>query len=108
MGAGLSLFVRSELVVVAAAEELLELLRDAGFVKSSISIDADRLLAPPEALGVLDRVVNRVAAIAGPDVASGTLVLAGADHPVTRHGVSAYASSVTADVMRAARAGCWT
>ena len=69
------------------------------------SDDADRLLAPPEALGVLDRVVNRVAAIAGPDVAGGTLVLAGADHPVTRHGVSAYASSVTVDVMRAARAG---
>ena len=66
---------------------------------------ADTLLAPPEALGVLDRVLNRVTAIRGPELASGTTVLVGADHPVTRHRVSAYDSSVTLDVLRCAVAG---
>ncbi|PKZ41467.1 5,6-dimethylbenzimidazole synthase [Kytococcus schroeteri] len=66
---------------------------------------ADRLLAPPEALGVLDRVASRVAALAGPGIAGGTLVLAGADHPVTAHDVSAYATRVTYDVLTAAVAG---
>ncbi|WP_462417630.1 5,6-dimethylbenzimidazole synthase [Kytococcus sp. Marseille-QA3725] len=66
---------------------------------------ADRLLAPPEALGVLDRVVNRVEAVAGPGLSAGTLVLAGADHPVTALGVSAYGEHVTRDVLTAAVAG---
>ena len=67
--------------------------------------DADSLLAPPEALGVLDRVVNRIIAASGPDVSTGTLILAGADHPVSAHGVSAYDVSVTRDVMERAQFG---
>ncbi|MCW2934967.1 MAG: cobT [Actinomycetia bacterium] len=61
----------------------------------------DDLLAVPGALGVLDVTVNRVLALAGPAPATGTLVIAAADHPVTRYGVSAYPSHVTADVYEA-------
>jgi nicotinate-nucleotide--dimethylbenzimidazole phosphoribosyltransferase len=61
----------------------------------------DDLLAVPGALGVLDVTVNRVLALASPAPATGTLVIAAADHPVTRHGVSAYPSHVTADVYEA-------
>ena len=65
----------------------------------------DELLGAPESLGVLDRAVNRVLALAGSPPAGGTLVVVGADHPVTAHGVSAYPTSVTADVLAATRAG---
>jgi nicotinate-nucleotide--dimethylbenzimidazole phosphoribosyltransferase len=65
----------------------------------------DELLAAPEALGVLDRAVNRVLALAGPEPRTGTLVVIGADHPVATHGVSAYPTSVTADVLAATEAG---
>ena len=61
----------------------------------------DDLLAVPGALGVLDVTVNRVLALATPAPATGTLVIAAADHPVTRYGVSAYPSHVTADVYEA-------
>jgi nicotinate-nucleotide--dimethylbenzimidazole phosphoribosyltransferase len=66
---------------------------------------ADRLLTPPGSLGVLDRAVDRVLALTAPGPRSGTLVLAGADHPVAAHRVSAYPRHVTADVMAAAVAG---
>jgi nicotinate-nucleotide--dimethylbenzimidazole phosphoribosyltransferase len=66
---------------------------------------ADRLLTPPGSLGVLDRAVDRVLALPAPAPGSGTLVLAGADHPVTAHRVSAYPGHVTADVMAPAVAG---
>ena len=65
---------------------------------------SDELLAPPDALGVLDRVLNRIEAIAG-GVDGGTLVLAAADHPVAGLGVSAYPTHVTRDVACAAVAG---
>src|SRR4051812_30495923 len=65
----------------------------------------DELLAAPDSLGVLDRAVDRVLALAGPVPVTGTLVIAGADHPVAVHGVSAYPASVTADVLAAALAG---
>ena len=61
----------------------------------------DDLLAVPGALGVLDVTVNRVLALAAAPPASGTLVIAVADHPVTRYGVSAYPTHVTADVYAA-------
>ncbi|HEX3964955.1 MAG TPA: 5,6-dimethylbenzimidazole synthase [Trebonia sp.] len=61
----------------------------------------DDLLAVPGALGVLDVTVNRVLALATPAPATGTLVIAAANHPVTRYGVSAYPSHVTADVYEA-------
>lgn len=66
--------------------------------------EADRLLTPPESLGVLDRVLNRILA-AGPAPVGGTLVLAAADHPVAELGVSAFPVSNTAEVFRAAVAG---
>jgi nicotinate-nucleotide--dimethylbenzimidazole phosphoribosyltransferase len=66
---------------------------------------ADALLTPPGSLGVLDRAVDRVLALGGPDPTRGTLLLAGADHPVRAHAVSAYPATVTADVLGAAVAG---
>ncbi len=71
----------------------------------SVRDDADELLTPAGSLGVLDRTVDRVIAAAGPDANSGRLILVGADHPVTRHGVSTFPSSVTRDVLSAAVAG---
>lgn len=68
--------------------------------------DADGLLSPPESLGILDRVVSRVEALGrGRLPLGGTLVLAGASHPVTAHRVSAYPERVTQDVLEAAVAG---
>ncbi len=63
---------------------------------------ADELLTPPGSLGVLDRALDRIAAAGQHDVRGGTLVLAGADHPVYDLGVSAYPPQVTREVMRAA------
>ncbi len=65
----------------------------------------DDLLAVPRSLGVLDVAVNRVLALAPDPPAGGTLILAAADHAVTRYGVSAYPASVTADVLEASRLG---
>ena len=64
----------------------------------------DDLLTVPGSLGVLDATVNRVLALSPVPPAGGTLILAAADHPVTRYGVSAYPPSVTADVFAATRA----
>ncbi|CAM3995119.1 5,6-dimethylbenzimidazole synthase [Janibacter anophelis] len=66
---------------------------------------ADELLSPPESLGVLDRALNRVLAVGAQDLTGGTLVLAGADHPVTGLGVSAFPASTTRDVLAATVAG---
>ena len=66
---------------------------------------ADELLSPPEALGVLDRVLSRFDALGRGGVVGGTLVLAAADHPVAGLGVSAYPARVTRDVAEAAVAG---
>ena len=66
---------------------------------------ADALLTPPGSLGVLDRALDRVIACSGLATRSATLVLAGGDHPVADLGVSAYARSVTAEVLVAATAG---
>lgn len=66
---------------------------------------ADELLSPPESLGVLDRALNRVLAVGAQDVTGGTLVLAGADHPVTDLGVSAFPAATTHDVLTATVAG---
>lgn len=65
----------------------------------------DVLLTAPGSLGLLDATVNRVLALRGGEPISGTLVLVAADHPVTRHGVSAYPASVTADVLAATHRG---
>ena len=70
----------------------------------SATDSADDLLTPPEALGVLDRVLSRVEALGGSGE-GGTLVLAAADHPVARLGVTAYPDHVTRDVAEAAVAG---
>ena len=68
---------------------------------------ADRLLTPPGSLGVLDKALDRLTALGIHVLGAGdaTLVLAAADHPVTRHGVSAYPSSVTREVLEATVAG---
>jgi nicotinate-nucleotide--dimethylbenzimidazole phosphoribosyltransferase len=66
---------------------------------------ADRLLAPPGSLGVLDRAVDRVVALGHADADGGELVIAAADHPVAGHGVSAYAPHLTRELVSAAVAG---
>jgi nicotinate-nucleotide--dimethylbenzimidazole phosphoribosyltransferase len=65
---------------------------------------ADRILAAPGALGLLDRAVDRILAVGTP-AANGVLVVAAADHEVTRYGVSAYPPGVTRHVTEAAVAG---
>jgi nicotinate-nucleotide--dimethylbenzimidazole phosphoribosyltransferase len=65
----------------------------------------DDLLTVPDSLGVLDATVNRVLALGPVPPAGGTLIVAAADHPVARHGVSAYPPSVTADVFAATECG---
>jgi nicotinate-nucleotide--dimethylbenzimidazole phosphoribosyltransferase len=65
----------------------------------------DDLLAVPGSLGVLDATANRVLALDPTPPDGGTLLLAAADHPVTRYGISPYPPSVTADVLAAARRG---
>jgi nicotinate-nucleotide--dimethylbenzimidazole phosphoribosyltransferase len=75
--------------------------------------EADRLLMPQGGLGVLDRYVDRLLAAqesalpaAGTDAAEpGALMLVVGRHEVTRHAVSAYADSVTDDVLQAAEQG---
>jgi nicotinate-nucleotide--dimethylbenzimidazole phosphoribosyltransferase len=66
---------------------------------------ADQLLTAPGSLGALDRAADRVAATGRTAAGAGTLLLVAADHPVTRHGVSAYPAGVTGEVLRAAAAG---
>ena len=66
---------------------------------------ADLLLTPPGSLGVLDRAVDRAVALGRGSLTDGVLVLAGGEHPVTALGVSAFPSSVTAEVLAAAQAG---
>jgi nicotinate-nucleotide--dimethylbenzimidazole phosphoribosyltransferase len=67
--------------------------------------DADRVLSPPGALGVLDRAVDRVIALGHADAEGGELVIAAADHPVAGHRVSAYAPHLTRQLVSAAVAG---
>ncbi len=66
---------------------------------------SDRLLAPPGALGALDRYLDQLASAGVGAGALAALVMAGADHPVSRHGVSAYPQSVTREIMEATLAG---
>jgi nicotinate-nucleotide--dimethylbenzimidazole phosphoribosyltransferase len=65
----------------------------------------DDLLTVPGSLGVLDAAVNRMLALRPAPPEGGTLIVAAADHPVTRYGVSVYPASVTADVLAASRLG---
>jgi nicotinate-nucleotide--dimethylbenzimidazole phosphoribosyltransferase len=65
----------------------------------------DRLLSAPGSLGVLDAAVNRVLALGSSQLDGGSLVLVAAEHPVTAHRISAYPTSVTADVLAATAAG---
>ena len=70
--------------------------------------EGDRLLTPPGSLGLLDTVIDRLGALgltAAAGAIGGTLVLAAADHPVARLGVSAYQPEVTRHVAEAAIAG---
>jgi nicotinate-nucleotide--dimethylbenzimidazole phosphoribosyltransferase len=65
----------------------------------------DDRLTVPGSLGVLDTAVNRVLALNPVPPTGGTLIVAAADHPVARHGISAFSPSVTADVLAATRDG---
>jgi nicotinate-nucleotide--dimethylbenzimidazole phosphoribosyltransferase len=66
---------------------------------------ADTLLTPPGSLGVLDRALDRLVALGISSVERASLVLVAADHPVTRHAVSTYPSTVTREVLEATVAG---
>lgn len=66
---------------------------------------SDRLLTPPGSLGLVDQIVDRALSVDPQGCATATLVLAGADHPVTGHGISAFDPHVTADVMTASVQG---
>lgn len=68
---------------------------------------ADLLLTPLGSLGVLDRYVDRTEAAAHTttDTPSGRLLMVVGRHPVARLGVSAYAESVTDDVLQASLLG---
>lgn len=79
----------------APAQEQVVHARDSG----------DALLTPPGSLGVLDRAVQQVLALGHDRLDAGTLVLAVGRHTVADLGVSAFPSSVTDDVLDAARAG---
>lgn len=65
----------------------------------------DDLLTVPGSLGVLDVTISRVLALGPQPPDGGTLVVAMADHPVARLGVSAYPASVTADLLAATLLG---
>lgn len=67
--------------------------------------DSDLLLTAPGSLGALDRVLDRLGALGLSERDRGVLLLAGADHPVTRHGVSTYGQTVSREVLEAAAAG---
>jgi nicotinate-nucleotide--dimethylbenzimidazole phosphoribosyltransferase len=70
--------------------------------------EADVLLTPPGSLGLLDRYVDRVEAAGHerPDTTpTGQLLLVAGRHPVTAHGISAFAESVTEDVIAASAVG---
>ncbi len=71
----------------------------------SVRDESDRLLTTPGSLGGLDRAVDRSAALGHPHPDRGVLVIAASDHPVTRHGVSAYSATVTREVIEASLAG---
>lgn len=71
----------------------------------SVRDESDRLLTTPGSLGGLDRAVDRSAALGHPHPDRGVLVIAASDHPVTRHGVSAYSATVTREVIEASLVG---
>jgi nicotinate-nucleotide--dimethylbenzimidazole phosphoribosyltransferase len=69
---------------------------------------ADTLLTTPGSLGILDRYVDRVEAAAADRAdraLAGRLLLVAGRHPVLAHGVSAYESRVTDDVLAASEVG---
>jgi nicotinate-nucleotide--dimethylbenzimidazole phosphoribosyltransferase len=62
----------------------------------------DRLTKPPGSLGQLETLVMELAGITGradPSVEQGVMIIAAGDHGVTRQGVSAYPSDVTAQMV---------
>jgi nicotinate-nucleotide--dimethylbenzimidazole phosphoribosyltransferase len=65
----------------------------------------DDRLTVPGSLGVLDVALNRILALNPDAPTSGTLIVAAGDHPVAKHGVSAFSPTVTAEVLAATRSG---
>jgi len=64
---------------------------------------SDQLLTPPGSLGILDTTMDKVAAVG--DIHHAQHILIGADHPVTKHGVSSFSPSVTREIMDASAVG---
>ena len=64
---------------------------------------SDQLLTPPGSLGILDTTMDKVAAVG--DIHHAQHILIGADHPVTKHGVSSFSPSVTREIMDASTVG---
>ena len=64
---------------------------------------SDQLLTPPGSLGILDTTMDKIAAVG--DIHRAQHILIGADHPVTKHGVSSFSSSVTREIMDASATG---
>lgn len=70
----------------------------------------DNHLTPPDGLGLLDQQLDRVERFVASDEraamsAMGAVVVAIGDHPVADLGVTAFARTVTADILRASAAG---
>ena len=71
----------------------------------SVRDESDQLLTTPGSLGGLDRAVDRSIALQHSHPDRGVLVLVASDHPVTRHDVSAYSSTITREVVEASLVG---
>lgn len=67
--------------------------------------DGDDLLTPAGSLGLLDRAVDRLLALGKRDLIGGALVIGVGRHPVVELGVTTFASSVTDELLAAARSG---
>lgn len=67
--------------------------------------DRDELLSAPGSLGRLDLALDSAASLGLTADSPTTLVLCGADHPVTNYGVSTYDAAVTREILDASIAG---
>lgn len=79
--------------------------------RAAVSARAGRVLRPTGALATLDDIAVWLAGwqrTTAPSVARAACLLFAADHGVAARGVSAYPSSVTAQMVEALRAGCAT
>ena len=69
--------------------------------------DAHRLLTPPGSLGVLDRALERLDALGIGGDEPVQAVIAAADHPAGKRGISTFAPAVTREIMEATISGVY-